>query len=277
MAEEKSEFQTILLGIGFSKNELENLLVNIGFSKKEADVYLAILTLGRGTASKIARKARIVRTTAYDILGSLFDKGLVTLSGKEPKQEYVAETPDMLGEYISRQLEEKKKDLRQAEDILIPQLKSIHNVNNRPKIMFYEGEAGLEKVYEDTLSSHEPIRAYANVDEMHGALPNYFPAYYQRRKEKGIKSRAISPMTAAGLERARHDREEGRESAVVPSDKFSFSPEINIYDHKVMIASWQEKLGIIIESAEIAEAMKKIYELAWAEAKRLDEKLRITP
>ena len=37
-----------------------------------------------------------------------------------------------------------------------------------------------------------------------------------------------------------------------------------------MIASWREKLGIIIESAEIADAMKKIYELAWAEAKRLD-------
>lgn len=37
-----------------------------------------------------------------------------------------------------------------------------------------------------------------------------------------------------------------------------------------MIASWREKLGVIIESAEIADAMKKIYELAWAEAKRLD-------
>jgi hypothetical protein len=37
-----------------------------------------------------------------------------------------------------------------------------------------------------------------------------------------------------------------------------------------MIASWREKLGIIIQSAEIADAMKKTYELAWAEAKRLD-------
>ena len=36
----------------------------------------------------------------------------------------------------------------------------------------------------------------------------------------------------------------------------------------------REKLGIIIESSEIADAMKKIYELAWAEAKRLDGGLR---
>jgi len=41
-----------------------------------------------------------------------------------------------------------------------------------------------------------------------------------------------------------------------------------------MIASWREKLGVIIESAEIADAMKKIFELAWAEAKRLDKEVK---
>lgn len=48
-----------------------------------------------------------------------------------------------------------------------------------------------------------------------------------------------------------------RETALVPADKFKFSPEINIYDNKVMIASWREKLGIIIESHEIADAIEK--------------------
>jgi hypothetical protein len=65
-----------------------------------------------------------------------------------------------------------------------------------------------------------------------------------------------------------------RETALVPADAFQFIPEINIYDNKIMIASWREKLGIIIESAEIADAMKKIYELAWAEAKRLDAEIK---
>ena len=65
-----------------------------------------------------------------------------------------------------------------------------------------------------------------------------------------------------------------RETALVPRDKYSFSPEINIYDNKVMIASWKEKMGIIIESKEIADAMKKIYELAWAESKRLDKVIK---
>ena len=52
----------------------------------------------------------------------------------------------------------------------------------------------------------------------------------------------------------------------MPAKDFAFSPEINIYDNKVMIASWKDKLGVTIESKEIADAMKKIFELAWAEA-----------
>ncbi len=132
------------------------------------------------------------------------------------------------------------------------------------------------EVYEDTLTSSETIRAYATVDDMHRALPGYFPKYYKRRAGKGIHIRAIIPSTPIGRERASLDKEEMRETALIPSDKFYFSPEINIYDNKIMIASWKEELGIMIESHEIADAMKKAFELAWAEAKRLDAKSRQT-
>lgn len=238
-------------------NELKKPLLDIGFSPKEADVYIAILTLGRGTASKIARSAHIVRTTVYDILGSLFDKNLVTLTGKEPKQEYVALSPDQLQIYITEELERKKADLQRVQESLVPQLKSIHNVKNRPKVMFYEGKEGLMKVYEDTLTSHEEIRAYATYDDMPNALPGYFPEYFYRRAQKGIPIRAIFPSTKAGIDLSGYDKAQKRETAMVPADKYYFTPEINIYDNKVMIASWKEKLGIIIESSEIADAMKK--------------------
>ena len=108
---------------------------------------------------------------------------------------------------------------------------------------------------------------------MHKGLKNYFPLYYKRRAGAGISIRAICPKTEVSIERKSHDKEEAREIAFVPSDKYYFSPEINIYDNKVMIASWREKLGIIIESEEIADAMKKIYELSWSEAKRLDKEI----
>jgi len=246
-------------------------LLSIGFSEKEVSVYLALLEMGRGTVSQIARKAEIHRTTGYDILDDLVAKGLVSISGKEPKQEYAAESPENIQKLLESRLSKNKQSLGVATG-LVPQLKSIHNVTKRPQVRFYEGTDGLKQVYEDTLTSRETIRAYANVEDMHNALPGYFPDYYRRRSGQGIAIRAIIPANETGVERASKDKEESRVSALVPADKFFFSPEINIYDDKIMIASWREKLGIIIESKEIAEAMKSIYELAWAEAKRLHEK-----
>jgi sugar-specific transcriptional regulator TrmB len=252
--------------------QLKLNLQSFGFSGKETDVYVALLELGKGTVSKISLLAGINRTTGYDILASLVSKKLVSVSGKEPKQEFSAEPPKAITEYLKRQITQTEGFIKQAEKIL-PELTLLHTIENRPKIRFYEGTDGLEYVYEDTLTSSEAIRAYATVDDMHKALPNYFPKYYKRRAERNISIRAIVPETPTSRERKTHDAEEKREIAFVPPDKYYFSPEINIYDNKVMIASWREKLGIIIESEEIADAMKKIYELAWAEAKRQSSSL----
>ncbi|MCX6735648.1 MAG: hypothetical protein NTZ13_01035 [Candidatus Parcubacteria bacterium] len=255
------------------KNEqMTSALKNVGLSDREVGVYLTLLSLGNGTVSQITRKAGINRTTGYDILDSLLSKGLISMSGKEPKQEYIAEPPEKITAYLKQEIEKDKERLLFAEK-LVPELETLHNVTGRPSVRFYEDTEGLKQVYEDTLTSHEPIRAYATVEDMHKGLPNYFPEYYKRRAKKGIAIRAIVPNTETGKERALQDAKEKRETALVPAEAYYFHPEINIYDNKVMIASWREKLGIIIESAEIADAMKKIYELAWAEAKRLDKNI----
>ncbi len=243
----------------------------IGLSDNEISAYIALLELGRGTVSQISRKASLNRTTGYDVLGRLVSKKLVSISGKEPKQEYLAESPDQLENLISNEFEKRQKELDSARQA-IPELKSMHNVAGRPQIRFYEGTDGLKQVYEDTLTSHEPIRAYASVDDVHAALPGYFPDYYKRRTVKNIPIRAIFTDNVEGRNLAKHDKEEIRESAFVSAEKYGFHPEINIYDNKIMIASWREKLGIIIESGEIADAMKKIFELAWLQAKQIEGK-----
>lgn len=250
-------------------SDLSKSLESIGFTANEAKVYVALLELGRGTVAKIAERAKINRTTGYNLLSTLVQRGMVSSSGKGARQEYVAESPDRLVAYMKKEAEDLVTNLSAASS-LVPELKSIHNLSERPRVRFYEGKEGLESVYEDTLTSHEGIRAYATVDDMHKTLPDYFPKYYQRRVKENIAIRAIIPATDIGKDRASKDRAELRETALVPPDEYYFTPEINIYDNKVMIASWREKLGIIIESAEIADAMKKTFELAWAEAKRLD-------
>lgn len=251
-------------------NQLKINLRSFGFSEKEAGVYISLLELGKGTVTEISRKAGINRTTGYDILDTLVSKGVVNISGKEPKQEYSAESPITITEYLKRQAAEVSRNIEKSEEV-VAELNSIHSSKSRPKIKFYEGNDGLRRAYEDTLTSSGSILAYATVDDMYKNIPGLFPEYFHKRASKNIFARAIVPKTPLGIVRKDHDKEEMRETLLIPADKYYFSPEINIYDNKVMIASWREKLGIIIESEEIADAMKKIYELAWAEAKRLDK------
>ena len=85
-----------------ANEQLKLNLQSFGFSEKETIVYVALLELGKGTVRQISSKAGINRTTSYDILGSLSNKGLVSVSGKEPKSEYAVEPPEAITTYLKK-------------------------------------------------------------------------------------------------------------------------------------------------------------------------------
>ncbi|PIR03662.1 MAG: hypothetical protein COV59_05770 [Candidatus Magasanikbacteria bacterium CG11_big_fil_rev_8_21_14_0_20_39_34] len=246
----------------------QKILQKLGFSQKEIAVYLTLLELDTGTVTNIAKKSGINRTSCYDILHSLLYKGLITKFEKQKRQYYSARDPKYLLSYfenekkaLEKQLEKKKKSVVQ----ILPELRSLVNPKSttKPKVQFFEGEKGMREAYEDTLSSSEEILSYANVETMHDALPNFFPDYYQRRVEAQISIRGIFPQNKTSLKRAKKDSEEMRTSLSLPECSMTFSPEVNIYDNKMLIASWKEKMAVIIESKELADLQKLIYNLLW--------------
>ncbi len=248
----------------------KEILKESGFLDKEIAIYLTILELGRGTVAEISRKAGINRSTGYVILDSLASKNLVNISGKEPKQEYVALSPIKLIEYLNKQAEIQKNLAESALEIL-PELTLMHNVGDRPKISFYEGLEGLEHVYEDSLSSKGDIYSTSTYEEMHETLPKYFSTYYERRAKKKIFIHTFVADTPLAHKRKANDQIEYRDTTLVPQNEFPVPTDIEIYNDKVMIASWKEKLGIIIESKEIATTLRSVFKLALAEAKRLNK------
>src|SRR3989338_78749 len=252
--------------------KIKELLKNSGFLDKEIAIYLTILELGRGTVAEISRKAGINRSTGYVILDSLAGKNLVSISGKEPKQEYVALSPANLVEYLSAQAEKQKKLAESAREVL-PELTSLYNVGDRPRVFFYEGLAGLEHVYEDSLSSKGDIYSTSTYEEMHETLPKYFSTYYERRAKKKVFVHTFVADTPLARERKARDTIEYRSTSLIPKDKFPVPTDIEIYNNKVMIASWKEKLGIIIESQEIATTLRSVFKLALTEAKKHDQVL----
>lgn len=246
----------------------KNQLINLGLGDKEASVYLAILELGPSTTAEISRRAGINRTTGYDILESLINDGLVSLIGETKIQKFVAENPDKLIIFLENKIKQGENRLKQAYN-LIPELFSVYNTEEKPRVKYYEGLEKMKEAFEDTLTSKEEILAYATGDDAIKSAGNeYVGEYINKRVVKNIKIKVICPNNIESLNMVNKNKDQLRESMIIPENKFNFSIETDIYDNKVLIVSWKEKFAVIIESKEIADAQKKVFELAWLGAKQ---------
>lgn len=248
------------------------VLENMGFSPKEIYIYTALLELETATATDLAKKTEINRTSCYDILSALIKRGLVSKIVKKKKIYFHITDPRKLINYLDREKEEAynkiEKNKKQVSEIM-PELLSLFNPKmTKPKVEFYEGEKGVREAYEDTLTADRVYYAYANIETMQHGLPNFFPDYYQRRVKAKILGKGIFPKNKITLERLKHNKEELRESIVLGDENITFSPEVIIYNNKVLIASWKEKIAIIIESKELADLQKIIHQQLWTALQR---------
>ena len=244
------------------------MLEQLNFSEKEAQIYLALLEVGSTKPLVLAKKTGLNRTTVYDICEILMQKGLISKYKKGAATYFNALDPKHLLTYLEREKEEKTREIEKQKNRvseLLPQFLSMQNIygTTKPKVQFFEGEKGMREAYEDTLTSKEIILAYANPQTMHEGLPNFFPEYYKRRAEKKIFIRAIVPRNEISAERVQHNQEEMRDTRYLPEGKMTFSPEVNIYNNKMLIASWKEKMAIIVESKELADLQKMTFNLLW--------------
>ena len=245
-------------------------LVKFGLSEKEAQIYLSLLELGATSVASIAAKAKINRTTAYDILESLINYGIISRVGDHKKKTYIAEHPEQLVAYLERKSQEYVEKSEIAKNLL-PELKGIYNsIPHRPRVKFYEGEAGIISIYEDSLTSQTEILSWLNAENTADFAKKYFDDYYKRRAEKKIHIKAVVSDSPTARKIKKRNIEEDRESRLVPKNQMDIKPECYIYDDKVAFMSLKEKFGVIIESKDIADAQRKLFELAWEKAKEYD-------
>ncbi|HIP21630.1 MAG TPA: hypothetical protein EYG72_01610 [Candidatus Pacebacteria bacterium] len=124
---------------------LKKELKKLNLSDNEASLYLSLLELGEASVQRISKKSKISRTTTYDVIETLREKGLIIATKKQKRTFYYAENPSKLGNI----LEEKVN----AFDNLLPELLAMSNlIDRKPKIRFFEGVEGLKNIYKDTLN-----------------------------------------------------------------------------------------------------------------------------
>lgn len=243
------------------------ILEDMGFAKKEIAIYMALLELDTATASELAQKTDINRVSCYDVLKILIRRGLVSKIVKNKKTYFQAGDPRRLLDYLDREQEEQHKRTEKQKQLIsevMPELLSVLNPHQtKTRVEFFEGAKGMREAYEDSLTADGYYYAYANFETMHEGLPNFFPEYYHRRVKAGISGKGIFPDNPTTRKQIQHNKQELRESIIVTNKTFNFSPEVIIYNDKVLIASWKEKIAVIIQSKELADLQKQTFELLW--------------
>ena len=69
------------------------MLEEFGLTETEEKVYLSLVKLGESPASEIIKKTQLHRTTIYDVLERLIEKGLISFVTKNKIKYYLTASP----------------------------------------------------------------------------------------------------------------------------------------------------------------------------------------
>ena len=253
-------------------------LRNLGLKDKEAAVYLSCLELGPSPVQPIARKSKVVRATTYVILESLMNMGLVTKYKEGKKTLFSAETPRQLMRLLERQQEEVREKQHELE-VILPELQMLTRAaGDKPSVRYFEGKEGLHAIRQDLVMyprSGDVIYNFTPADHLVGVFPDDEDVNFTQRVSKGIRAKTLFTTTSKEvLKKWLSAKEYGRytERRYISPDKFPVPAGMTIYKDRIAIGSYTGKLfGVIIESQQMADMMRALFDLAWDQAGNLDD------
>ncbi len=234
--------------------DVKSVLANLGLSDGEINVYLALLKLGSSGVSKIKEETTLHRTTIYDFLEKLLNKGLVSYVIKNNIKYYSATHPGKLSEYLV----EKQKHLTE----IMPQLLDLAKFQKEDvKVEIYKGKEGLKTVMLDCIRTKKEVLGMG-IDEVFfkKELPIFIEQYQRMIKENKIHERILTRHDAKYL----FDKSNTDYKFLPPS---YFSPTSTlVYGNKIQIVMWEPSLTtLLIENNKLAESYRNHFESLWGQ------------
>ncbi|MFA5986417.1 MAG: helix-turn-helix domain-containing protein [Parcubacteria group bacterium] len=238
---------------------LENDLLTFGFDQKESQIYLALLELGEAGVLRIAQKSKVKRTTVYHVLENLKKRGLIGTVAVKKKKLYFAQTPKRL----ASELDEKKGALEK----IMPELLSISNlIEKKPKIQYFDGIGGIKTILEDELSAGATkMMGWCTENYCHTIGEEYFETYFTpKRIAQKIYFNMIAPESDHYKKLQKKNTKMFWTIKMMHAENIALETDIIIYGKsKTSLISYNEKIGLIIDSQSMHNTLKTIFESQW--------------
>lgn len=235
--------------------EIKKALSEIGLSEGEIRVYLALLKLGSVQVSKIKEETRLHRTTIYDFVEKLLNKGLINYVIRNNVKYYNATHPNKLLDFIM----EKEESIKE----ILPQLAALSETKKEEiKVEVYKGVEGFKAVLSDIIRVGEDMVGFG-IDEakFKEKFPILMEQYFKKELEKGIKERLLASEKTKFL-----FRKKTAKYRFIPNEFFNPTPTA-VYGNKIAFIVWEPLTVVMIENSELADSYKKYFEMLWNGAK----------
>lgn len=237
----------------------EDVLRDLGLADKEIRVYIALLGMGVSRVQEIAKEAKLLRTTVYEVLESLIGKGLVSYSIRSGVRHFETAEPAKLQHMI----EERRRKVME----IMPELESIaSSVKEKPRVETYEGREGLKTFMRNVIKEGNEMHAFGAEGRFRDMFGYFFTSWDRDRVKNNV------PLRIIYNERVREKKlKEGipLSSMRFLPGKYKFPSTTIVYGDSVGIVLWSaEPLVISIKSGEIAKSYENFFKLLWSIAKR---------
>jgi sugar-specific transcriptional regulator TrmB len=128
-------------------DQIAEQLKKLGLGDYEALIYATLLSSSPASATFIAKKCNLSRSSVYTTLHALSAKGLVGTTYKNDVKQFIAQDHSTLELLLKKErsdLDEKFNTLKLLQENLKDQVNTNVLV---PQIIFFEGQEGLKKIY----------------------------------------------------------------------------------------------------------------------------------
>jgi len=232
-------------------------LQKIGLNPNEVKIYLTLLKLGEAKAGKISKESQINRTTTYDSIERLIEKGLVTYSIEANRKVFKPVAPERLLD----DLKEKQKIVEEA----LPELNALFQESKeKEESDIYRGRKGIRSILNDILNYKEYV-AFGSSGGFLDVMKHDFSIFQKRKKQLKINARVILSESS----KKKQDVKEAFSKLKFISDEYSSPTTTFIYNNKTAIIVWAETpIATLIISKEVAESYRKHFELMWKLSKK---------
>lgn len=246
--------------------DLKAKLTQIGLTEKQAIIYSSLLENGLSPARLLIIRTGLKRGITYEILEQLIKLNLVEKVEDRGKIALFRTThPQELENFFQK----KKKETEDTEKFLKNEMGNFTSMYNllsgKPNVRFFEGEEGIEKVLEDSLTSKEAILTYADLEAIIKYIPQINEKYSKNREKLGIQKKGLIMDTEKSRKIISDYHTKVTETKFIKYKAPEFGAVMQIYDGKISYLTLKDQtmIGVIIEDKTIYELEKSIFEHLW--------------